>query len=36
MKAHRTLVIGPGALLLILLSWLGILSTAFALGLRIG
>lgn len=36
MRFHRPLVISPKVILSFLLSWVGLLVTAFTLGLRMG
>ena len=36
MRFHRPLVISPKLILSFLLSWVGLLATAFTIGLRLG
>ncbi len=36
MRFHKPLVISPKLLLSLVLSWVGLLATAFSLGLRLG
>ncbi len=36
MTVHKPLIISPRLLLSIVLSWIGLLATAFTLGLRLG
>lgn len=36
MRFHKPLVISPRMILSFLLSWIGLLATAFTLGLRLG
>jgi len=36
MRIHKPLIISPKMLLSFILSWVGLLTTAFTLGLRLG